>query len=289
MCLSEGGVTISVRTRACYKESFTGSYLENLFKEGIKRSSLIYYLRYQRPLNIHSIIFSADNQQIDLTQSLILYSLIDQKPIRSIGDCWKDPLILQKVLNYQKSKTALSREMAALYAYLYSKTKKNETERFSYLWMSMNGLYGAISPEIKNNDRVQMGRMLSKVQLGSETLTKDNRDSPCRKMMIRLINEKEPITRAYIESKSYNSFSEFIASALPTDNNGKSYDLTPYGFLITDFPYYLRCKLFHANKPIELFSFIDDMELKSLRIANGLLEEFLDDNLHKLFIGEFKN
>ena len=34
----------------------------------------------------------------------------------------------------------MSREVSSLYAYLYSKTKNYETERFSYLWMAMNQL-----------------------------------------------------------------------------------------------------------------------------------------------------
>ena len=53
--------------------------------------------------------------------------------------------------------------------------------------------------------------------------------------------------------------------------------------LLTDFSYYLRCKLFHANRPVELFSFSDDLEIKVLRIVNGLLEEFLDANLIRIF------
>ena len=192
-------------------------------------------------------------------------------------------------MNYQKSKTTLSHEIAALYAYLYSKTKKNETERFSYLWMAMNGFYAAISPEIKRDDRLQMRALLRKLNLGSENLTSGSRDYPCKKAMIRLLEESEPITRKNIENDAENSFSRYLRTVVLRKRDETLLDLTPYGFLITDFPYYLRCKLFHANKPIELFSFIDDMELKSLRIANGLLEEFLDDNLHKLFTGEFIN
>ena len=90
--LSEKGASISVSLTKCDNTSFAGSYLENLLKEGTKRVSLIYLLRYHKPLKIRSAILSAKDSLIDLTQSLVLYSLIDQKPIRPVGDQWENPL-----------------------------------------------------------------------------------------------------------------------------------------------------------------------------------------------------
>lgn len=63
------------------------------------------------------------------------------------------------------------------------------------------------------------------------------------------------------------------------------FDMTPYGLLVLDYAYYLRCNYFHAGKPLPLFNFESDVELKSLNIINELLKEFLDDNITKVFDG----
>ena len=113
-------------------------FLLNMLKEGMKRVALVHILKTHEPLRVYKVTLSiSDNKGLieerDLTAKLKLYSMITERLIRPIDASWKESEVLQRILNYQKSKEALSREVSSLYAYLYSKTKNYETERFSYL------------------------------------------------------------------------------------------------------------------------------------------------------------
>ena len=281
---------------ACIRKSFNkdyrnnlkpDSYLFNLFKEGMKRISLLHILYYQKQIKVKSsqlrITGPGNVEEVhDLSDYFILYSLISSGFLRSISKEWRNQDVLQNVLRFQKSKTELAKSTAALYAYLYSKTRSYETERFSYLWMAMNGLYGAMKPEV-TNDRMQMSNMIQVYHLGNDVLTSTNRDEICHLVYIKMKDIEGKVTEESLRGE-HKELAEYISQHIPIDNQTKKpFDLSPYGFLLTDFSYYLRCKLFHANRPVELFSFADDLEIKVLRIVNGLLEEFLDANLIRIF------
>ncbi len=97
-----------------------------------------------------------------------------------------------------------------------------------------------------------------------------------------LFKEKEDITKEFLQRDD----TELAAGIgrIIADAEGKQLNLSTYGYMLGDFPYYVRCSVFHGEKPILLFSFEDDMELKALRISNKLIEEFLDEYLYKCFI-----
>lgn len=269
-----------------YLNNVEHSYLYNLIKEGIKRAALLYLLQYQKPLDIRNITLTAIQRKqnlgsVDLTNSLTFYQMFDGKLLRPLSGEWKDSGFQQRILDYRKSGNELSRPLSALYAYLFSKTKTKETERFSYLWIAMNGFFASVSPNY--NDRDAMTAFLKKYDLGNTMLTKKERDNFCKSAVFELMKIPEPVTADNLEDEAHKAFSDYIREkAAEYDSN--TFDASPYGFLLTDFPYYLRCTLFHAVHPLELFNFENDWELKSLRIVNGLLEEFLDKNLHTLFV-----
>jgi len=264
------------------------SYLRNLFKEGMKRISLLHILCYQKPIKLKSIqlIITGPkdiNEVYELTDDFVLYSLIGDKLFRPVSPDWRNHEVLQNILRFQKSKTDLARNVAALYSYLYSKTKTYETERFSFLWMAMNGMYGALSPGQKN-DRAQMCNLVKLFNLGTEVLTQKVRDDICQKVFIKMKDIHGLVTKGSL-GKEHKELEDYILQHMPVDDKtNHPVDLSAYGFLLTDFSYYLRCRFFHANRPVELFSFADDLEIKVLRIVNGLLEEFLDENLVKIFL-----
>ena len=284
--INSKGASIYFCTEKNYLKGFENSYIYNLSKEGIKRIALLYILQYQKPLNISNITLTAFNGEnkldsLDVTNLLFLYQMFCEKLIRPINNEWKNSLIQQQILNYKKSGNELSRAVSSLYAYLFSKTKKLETERFSYLWIAMNGFFAAATNI--NKDRQAMNAFVEKYGIGKTVLTGKEREKVCSKAIYELMKIPEPVTKENLEDDAHKPFSDFIQEKIAEyDNN--DFDVTPYGFLLTDFPYYLRCKLFHAERPIELFSFESDWELKSLRIVNGLLENFLDQNLHLLFM-----
>lgn len=262
-------------------------FLLNMLKEGMKRAALVHILKTHEPLRVYKVTLSiSDNKGLieerDLTAKLKLYSMITERLKRPIDSSWKESEVLQRILNYQKSKEALSREVSSLYAYLYSKTKNYETERFSYLWMAMNGMYAALYPMASSNDREQMIKLLERFSLGTSMHTRNSRKSSGILAMLALKDVKEPVTKDSIINGEHKEILDKAEKVL-FDDKGNRIDISHYGYFITDFAYYLRCHMFHTNTPVQLFCFYDDMELKAIRIVNGLLEEFLDQNLICLF------
>ena len=83
-----------------------------------------------------------------------------------------------------------------------------------------------------------------------------------------------------------NELSQQISAALINASREK-YNLTAYGYLLTQLSYYFRCKIVHGSRPVLLFSHADNKELHALRVINDLLEEFIDDNLYAWFDGEY--
>ena len=94
------------------------------------------------------------------------------------------------------------------------------------------------------------------------------------------------ITRDSLEHGIHVGIAQSIRSCL-LDKNGNSIDITAYGYLLGFFSYYFRCNIIHASKPVPLFSYVSEYELRCLRIINDLLEDFLDANLHKFFLESY--
>ena len=290
LALNKTGAALSVNLTKDYMEDIENPYLHGLLKEGIKRTALLHILQYQKPLEIKNLTLTITrnrqkSQPYDLFQYLIFYQMFDGPLLRPVSDEWKNPEILQNILKFQKSKDDLSKNISALYAYLFSKTKKKQTERFTYLWIAMNGYFQVFSPDPKKNEKDQMEYFVQQKGLGTHILSKALRDKTGLPAMLEVKRMWEPVTREDLDQDRCASFSAFIREKI-SEYGSNTFDVTPYGFMLTDFPYYLRCNLFHAGRPMQLFSFENDMELKSLRIVNSLLEDFLDQNLHKLFLND---
>ena len=173
--------------------------------------------------------------------------------------------------------------VAALYAYLYSKSKQFETERFFFLWMAMNGMYVSLAPAgIVREDR-RIREFLVRFGLGEEMINSHESERLCKLVMLQLLNYQEPITRESLLEENHGLLFNLLQQSILVRPDGTAYRVTPFGFMLVVLPYYLRCKLFHANKPAELFSFKNDMELNALRVVNSLIEEFLDHELLTVF------
>jgi len=285
LLVNNRGASIVFQTSKNYFPNFEQSYVYNLAKEGVKRAALLYLLQYQKPLVIRNVLITISRSgktlfSVDITDIMTFYQMFDGKLLRSVNAEWEKTEIKKRILEYRKSNSELTRSIASLYAYLFSKTKNKETEKFSYLWIAMDGFFVSVSK--MNRDRDAMNTFLQKYELGTTVLKGYERNKVCESATFELLKIPEPVTAENIEDDQHKSFSEFVRGKV-AEYEKKDFDVTPYGFLLTDYPYYLRCTLFHAEHPMELFSFESDWELKSLRIVNNLIENFLDNNLHMLF------
>lgn len=103
---------------------------------------------------------------------------------------------------------------------------------------------------------------------------------------ISLANREE-IEKSDINTRIKNTLKTKLNDEYKEFNT--EYNITTYGYLLTQLSYYFRCKIVHGNKPLLLFSYSDDRELHSLQIINALLEEFIDNNMPLLFDDKYIN
>lgn len=270
--LSKDNAYIEFNTNNKYDLDNNGSYLYKLLKEGLKRIYLIHYIKYEKPLVINNIKLLFDSKEIDVKDCFTIYTLLDENVLRPIDDNLKDNEILQKFIIFNKTKYA--EQTSALYSYVYSKTKEYEIEKFSYLWMSLNGFYNEL---YGNNDREGREKLLKSYGYGEKVPACKNRNSFNNKIIPYLNKEKDLFNKRNLldkKSRLYKKLNELI--------NIDGVSLTPYGYILCELPYYLRCNMFHGNKPLLLFCYEDDLELSLLKFCSKIIEDFLDSELYKI-------
>ena len=290
LIVSETGAQITADLTRIYdsKEMLCGdSYL---FADAINKALLLYLMRYSRTLKIEVLTFRIDSKEesilLDQHAEPPVYSMITGKLHRPISVEFSEKAITDQLLKMTKSK--YDKRIAALFALLLSKSKRYETERFIYLWTSLNGMYSWISDIVAEANGVEKCRKEYKqiiafqkfIDVGSGTIAEKDKAPIAHEVVLILGNiSNQRVLRADIEAKD---LSQQISAALKSAS-GEKYNLTAYGYLLTQLSYYFRCKIVHGSRPVLLFSHADNKELHALKVINDLLEEFIDNNLYEWF------
>ena len=263
-----------------YSDNIDDSYLHSLIKDGIKRIALTHILSFSQPIDIKSvwIIVNDGNAELldaDITEKFVLHSMINSPLVEPLSDSFRKKDFIASVISVSKSDYGSN--MASLVAYLISKQQRYDMQKFLYTWISFNGFYKAMYPNL--NDKTGIEAIVREYGFGTEISTSKNRNKIGRSIMLYL-NTLEEVDYEKLKNSESQIAMDIAAYLI---SNGKKLDITTHGYLMTDFAYYLRCTLFHANKPALLFSFEDDMELKAIRIAQHLLDDFITEHLPELF------
>ena len=261
-----------------------------LFADGINKALLLYLIRFSKTLKIDALTLRIDNEEeiILLGQNADppIYSMINGTLHRPIPAEFSGEVITDQLLKMTKSK--YDKRIAALFALLLSKSKIYETERFIYLWTSLNGMYSWISDFVAEANGVEKYRKEYKqiiafqqfIDVGSGTIAEKDKAPIAHRVVSILGNiSNQRVSKADIES---TELSQEISTALITAS-GEKYNLTAYGYILTQLSYYFRCKIVHGSRPVLLFAHADNKELHALKVINDLLEEFIDSNLHAWF------
>ena len=118
------------------------------------------------------------------------------------------------------------------------------------------------------------------VDVGSGTIAEKDKAPIAHRVVSILGNiSNQRVSKTDIEA---NELNQGILAALITAT-GEKYNLTAYGYILTQLSYYFRCKIVHGSRPVLLFAHADNKELHALKVINDLLEEFIDNNLHAWF------
>lgn len=296
LILSETGISITAQLTKVYDKEEMLSGDSYLFPDAIKKALLLYLLKYNKAPNINSITVKIDDEQEEIPfpkgAKPPIYSMINGNLQRDLSKEFSNDTVFEYLLKTPKSK--YDKRIASLFALLCSKSKEYETERFIYLWTSFNGMYGWISEFVAKANGVERYRkeymqilgFQQFIDVGKETIAEKDK-SPIANSVISILKDvsSEQASRSAVEDKT---ISKRIEGVLNKDTTNK-YNLTAYGYLLTQLAYYFRCKIVHGSKPVYLFSYGDDKELHSLKIINTLLEEFIDNNLPLWFDDNYIN
>ena len=268
----------------------------DLFRDGIRKALLLYLMTYSKGLKIVSITTTIDEEMIiesigNDTQPPI-YSMISNELVHSVPDSFLTKSLVDKLLNMPKSQ--YDKRIASLFSFLCSKSKEFESERFIYLWTTFNGMYSWVSDYIAKSNNVvkyrrenkQLQGFLQYLEVGKDTIDEDNR-SRLAHNVITILNEVDVNTAdsAFFKSGEIDS----RIQNLLRNSKGEAYNLTAYGYMLTQLSYYYRCKIVHGSKPIFLFAYADDRDLHGLQIINNLLEEFITEHLPLFFDDKYVN
>lgn len=296
LILSETGISITAQLTKVYDKEEMLSGDSYLFPDAIKKALLLYLLKYNKALNINSITVKIDDEQEEIPfpkgAKPPIYSMINGNLHKKVPKVFLNDTVFDYLLKTPKSK--YDKRIASLFALLCSKGKEYETERFIYLWTSFNGMYGWISELIAEANGVERYRkeyvqilgFQQFIGVGKGTIAEKDK-TPIANSVLSILKDvsSEQASRSAVEDKT---ISKRIEGVLNKDTTNK-YNLTAYGYLLTQLAYYFRCKIVHGSKPVYLFSYGDDKELHSLKIVNALLEEFIDNNLPLWFDDNYIN
>lgn len=267
-----------------------------IFSDAIKKALLLHIIIYSQNICISSLSIAIDNKKENViaggSSTPPVYSLIVDKLVRQIPQSWQTPVLYQKLLSCTKSNQ--DTRWAAVFAAICAKSKSFEIERFIYLWMAVNGMYNYLAARIeklrssnKNDGKEKrisetdkLRWLLQLYDLGEEPVTRDD----AAKVASDVVGILKTVDLNIIKTRSDLSekLQEEIEKVLLKKDQTK-YKLSAYGYLVISFPYFFRCNIVHANKPLPLFCYSDESELKNIKLINELLENFIDKNLPKLF------
>lgn len=265
-----------------------------LFPNIIKKSLLIYLIKYSEMLDVKTIKVIIDNENIYFGKNDVITSLIENKLERKFSSNWDNACVLQGLLSQKKSYGG-NELLASIYALAYSKNKKNEIERFQYLWMSLNGMYNFLGSQINSillrkfnikgdtGDKCYIEYMLRYYNMADKTLDQTSRQCVTREVIPLLKDVKGIITKESLKGE-HKELAQEIENIISKDNKS---NLNAYSYLLLAFSYNFRCSMFHANRPISLFSYADDYVVKCFKIINCLLEDFLEEKLWKFFADDY--
>ena len=225
----------------------------------------------------------------DIKEFPRVYSMVEGSLYSRMSSGWNNEKIIQDIL--WLTKTTSKQRMASLCALLIAKSKQFESEKFMYLWMAFNGMYGYLSQLKEKGKWCEWQEIVVFQEFNGW-----GRKSFSDKVKIKLYQETKAIlneydshiTRAFFNTDEGIALDCKIRQMFFGATNEKS-DLSAYGFLMTQFAYWLRCELFHANRPTMFFALETDKDLKYLRQINSLMEEYLDENLYKWFDKNYRD
>lgn len=293
MTIGKRGVSIRFATSRLRDPDMMLTEDDALVMDAIKKACLLFALVNGTCLEIRKINVSM-NGELLTTQVFgkahpLVYSMLSGDiGLKEAG--LDDPVLLAQIANTPKSRNG--RAEAALMAYLVAKTRTYRIERFIYLWMSINAIYGLAIEQAKDYMKTSKGKDLKRFQErdGLRLLAAMyNMSYPD----IRRENEKRIQAHAFSLAKRKDPgdclsiLKQTISGDRKCTENIERYEVRPGEYEEYDWlalmlfwlPYQLRCHYFHSENTVPVFCYEDEKLLQGLAFVNEVLEGFLSMEL----------
>lgn len=245
-----------------------------VWKDAYRKVFLVHALLFDQDLDVRKLIISIDDNAVEYDASTegfpFIYSMISKDPM-NLPESWKTREFLQSIVSKTKSKGNLDLTQISVMAFLASKGRGFEIDRFTNLWTSMNAYYNWFG-ELYNSyfrekylyDKELCNKLLNKlrkadteskrisdlIQLRDESPNKAaliTGDAPCMGFLIQSIDPmgkkigshiKESSKRhtrydieQYVSELSMEQLSELYEYALELLNGRTITDKDPYANL----------------------------------------------------------
>ncbi|MBQ8514041.1 MAG: hypothetical protein IJ496_01405 [Ruminococcus sp.] len=277
------------------------------FSDALKKALLLHLILFSKNMEMKKMIVCADDTEEEIPvgdgeKNPLIYSLAARTLKKPFPAAWNNKAFIEKILSLTKS--GYDSRVASLFALICAKGKLQETERFIYLWMAMNGVYSYFRVLMNTEENVKRngGREIAKWEwkqiralkllynLGLD-MVESKRDKKIISQDVVSVLRKwdgEPITEESLENGRHQALANEIRDKLwarEPDSREKRHalEMSAYGYLLLELTYYYRCNVVHAEKPVTLFYYENEHELTSLRIMNQIMEDFLDAHLYQWF------
>lgn len=289
----EKGIRIKASVGALYDvKQVLGYSTFALFPDGVKKGLAVYLAYYSKPFEIKKVSVSIDGvvTEFDEYPEILVYSVIEKPLLRSLSEAWKNEAVLKKLTSFTKS--AQDCRMASFYALALSKSKVYEAERFINLWMAFNGFYDYKAENLRIQrpgkripDCDMIFNLIKIYGLGNDRIF-EKESADIAWAVIRVLEkwDYKPVTQETLkEDGIHGQMGKDIEALLVRAENGTKLDLSSYGYLLCFLAYFFRCNLIHADKPVPLFSYATEYEVRCLKLINQMLEDFLEAELPTCF------
>lgn len=297
--ITDGYVRITAERKTKYTIPQIASGKVELFSQATKNAMLLHYLRYSKSLIVQQLCVQKGSKKIIFTQDSPDFSKIytlgaDQLSPPFLSK-WDNNVVLEEIISYTKG-TQDSR-YSALIALICAKSTSYAAEKFIHLWMSFNGMYSYFSKLVANKckkkkericEHEKLRQILISQEIGREHLCSNHITAIGFNTTKILKNfDTELIDREYLSNNPKGQELAKLLIEMIEGTLSRQYLTTAYGYLLVDYAYYFRCNLIHADKPLPLFCYESDHEIKCLQMVNRLLEEYITENLPLWFDPEY--
>lgn len=285
-----------------------------LVRDAYRKVYQLHAVVYNKGLCVKKIYVNAGSEESVFDSGTndfpFMFSMIEEAEL-GLSNSWRG--LDKAIMSYTKTKKDSDLRFASMFSYFASKSRQYEIDRFANLWAAMNSYYSYINKcyekclkeKYKVSDEVQFKKLCITTeadQIGAALWQMDRRYTKLGKDEANKIwagnytleQALMGYTKKDIESLYNALYKELETKKLESKycvfkKRAEQFGLSPFTFMLFEYSYNWRCKLFHGNRCTLLFSAYNDYEIYAIRTINYFLDRFLNDAIPEMFSDRFWN